>query len=191
MGRKGISKYSKSFKIGDIFGSWLVVGEVAVLNEAKVKVMCKCGDESYVSCYSLKAGSSTGCLKCDQKRRNGVNNSNWKGFKNIPGSFIQRYSRKVRNTGMQWNLSLEYLNSMYIKQDQKCALTGIPISFENENLEAGYKCTASIDRIDSKKGYIVGNVQIVHKDINMMKNKYDQEYFIEMCRLVSQKYYRT
>lgn len=188
MGRKGISKYSKSFKIGDVFGSWTVVGDVTIAGEAKVKVQCKCGAVNDVSCYSIKISASTGCLKCDQEKRSGAGNSNWRGFKDIPGSFVQRYSRKVRNKGMEWNLSLEYLNNMYLEQDRKCALTGIPISFENENLEVGYKCTASIDRIDSKKGYIIGNVQLVHKDINMMKNKYNQEYFIEMCKLVSQKY---
>ena len=37
----------------------------------------------------------------------------------------------------------------------------------------------SLDRIDSSKGYEENNVQWVHKDINLMKNKYDNKYFIE------------
>ena len=49
------------------------------------------------------------------------------------------------------------------------------------------KTTASLDRIDSKKAYTVDNIQWVHKDINMLKNKYDQEYFIHMCTLVANK----
>lgn len=189
MGKKGASKYDRYFKIGDTFGSWTVVGGITVAGEAKVRVECKCGVQRDVSCYSLKVSASTGCSKCNQKARIGAGNANWKGLEEIPGSFIQRYSRKVKNTGMEWNLTLDYLNDLYAEQDRKCALTGIPISFENENLEAGYKCTASIDRIDSNRGYLVGNVQLVHKDINMMKNKYDQQYFIEMCRLVSQKHF--
>ena len=39
--------------------------------------------------------------------------------------------------------------------------------------------------IDNSKGYEIGNVQWVHKDINMMRNKYDITYFIKMCRLVA------
>jgi hypothetical protein len=42
------------------------------------------------------------------------------------------------------------------------------------------------DRIDSSKGYVVGNIQWVHKHINKMKNKYPQDHFIEMCRLVAE-----
>ena len=70
---------------------------------------------------------------------------------------------------------------MYIKQDKKCALTGVPISFEKTEL--GY--SASIDRIDSKKEYDLDNVQLVHKDVNLMKNRFDQDYFISMCKLVA------
>lgn len=44
--------------------------------------------------------------------------------------------------------------------------------------------TASLDRIDSSKGYIKGNIQWVHKDINKMKNNYNQAYFINLCALV-------
>ena len=45
--------------------------------------------------------------------------------------------------------------------------------------------TASLDRIDSKKGYIKGNLQWVHKDLNIMKNSYPNQYFIEMCKKVA------
>jgi len=45
--------------------------------------------------------------------------------------------------------------------------------------------TASLDRIDSSKGYVKGNLQWVHKDINMMKNHYNQKYFIEICKKVA------
>jgi len=47
------------------------------------------------------------------------------------------------------------------------------------------KSTASVDRIDSNKGYIKGNVQFVHKDINLMKNVLNIEYFIEMCKKIA------
>jgi hypothetical protein len=44
--------------------------------------------------------------------------------------------------------------------------------------------TASVDRIDSSKGYIKGNVQWVHKTINKMKWGYSQGEFIEFCEAV-------
>lgn len=46
--------------------------------------------------------------------------------------------------------------------------------------------TASLDRIDSSKGYVLGNIQWVHKDINKMKLDYDQDYFIDICRRIAE-----
>lgn len=45
--------------------------------------------------------------------------------------------------------------------------------------------TASLDRIDSNKGYNKENIQWVHKYINKMKMDFNQDYYIEMCRKVS------
>jgi len=60
-------------------------------------------------------------------------------------------------------------------------MTGWPIS-----LAYGAQ-TASLDRVDSRKGYVVGNIQWVHSMVNMSKNKYPQDKFIEMCRAVTQR----
>ena len=47
--------------------------------------------------------------------------------------------------------------------------------------------TASLDRIDNSKGYIVGNVQWVHKQVNFMKGTMEQKEFIKFCKLISSK----
>jgi hypothetical protein len=44
--------------------------------------------------------------------------------------------------------------------------------------------TASLDRIDSSLGYVRGNVQWLHKDVNWMKNTLDQDRFIELCKAI-------
>jgi hypothetical protein len=49
----------------------------------------------------------------------------------------------------------------------------------------GMTATASIDRIDNAEGYLVGNVQLLHKDVNFMKHHFDQDYFIEVCNNIS------
>ena len=48
--------------------------------------------------------------------------------------------------------------------------------------------TASLDRIDSNKGYTKDNVQFVHKDINWMKQDFEQNKFIEYCKKVANKH---
>ena len=76
----------------------------------------------------------------------------------------------------------DYLLEMYDKQGRKCALTGWNILFSRED----GKTTASVDRIDSTKGYSKSNIQLIHKNINRMKNHFTDEYFYRVCEAVTQ-----
>ena len=79
---------------------------------------------------------------------------------------------------------------MFLKQDKKCALTGYPLHFgRNRNTP---ETNASLDRIDSSKGYKENNVQWVLKDINRMKWQYNTDYFVKLCKLVAKhnSYYK-
>jgi len=75
---------------------------------------------------------------------------------------------------------------MFEKQDSKCALSGMPIEFVTVNRRRDRsKQTASLDRIDSEGDYTIDNVQWVHKDVNRMKNVFDNDYFIEICKKIA------
>ncbi|UOF80738.1 ribosomal L37ae protein family [Caudoviricetes sp.] len=82
---------------------------------------------------------------------------------------------------LAWDLEPQDVLDMYYAQDGKCALTDWSIGWAEKGLTA----TVSIDRIDSSEGYLKGNVQLLHKDVNMAKQQYSQEYFIEMCQAVA------
>jgi hypothetical protein len=60
-------------------------------------------------------------------------------------------------------------------------LSGLPIEFGTKGRELG---TASLDRIDSTKGYTPENVQWLHKDINQMKMDLTEQKFIDLCKKV-------
>jgi hypothetical protein len=68
-----------------------------------------------------------------------------------------------------------------VNQDFRCALSGWPIGWS----DVGAIHTASIDRVDSSLGYVVGNIQIVHKDVNMAKQQFTQDYFLVLCAAVA------
>lgn len=92
--------------------------------------------------------------------------------------FFNRFKKSAKTRSIVWELSIDDMFELF---DGKCALTDWDISIE-------YKSeTASFDRIDSKKGYVLGNVQWVHSMVNMCKNKYDQNKFIEMCKSIAVK----
>lgn len=68
---------------------------------------------------------------------------------------------------------------LYLKQNKLCALTGCKV-----NLHKKTKINASVDRIDSTKGYTKENIQIVLKTANKIKMDLQQKDFYELCKLV-------
>ena len=88
---------------------------------------------------------------------------------------FNKFSKSAIDRGIKWELTEE---SMFYSYTGLCALTGWEIKTEGS-------VTASLDRIDSSKGYSKDNIQWVHKLVNMCKNKYNQEDFICMCKAVS------
>jgi hypothetical protein len=47
--------------------------------------------------------------------------------------------------------------------------------------------TASLDRIDSKLGYNINNIQWVHKDVNTIKWDLSHDKFIEICQIITER----
>lgn len=142
--------------------------------------ICDCGNKISSACSRLTAGDKTNC-GC---KKSGSTNPCWKGYKEISGHFWASIKRKDRK--LEFTITLEYVWDLFLKQDRKCALSGIPIGFTQTIASRSYQ-TASLDRIDSSKGYIEGNVQWLHKHINRLKNNYNQDNFITMCNLVAQQ----
>jgi hypothetical protein len=106
----------------------------------------------------------------------------------IKKEFWNRLTSRAKqlNMDIQIDITPEYVWNLFLQQDRKCALSGVDLYFNQ-------KCrdkiqTASLDRIDNTRGYVKGNVQWVHKDINRMKNVFTQEYFIETCKRIAEKH---
>lgn len=139
---------------------------------------CECGRTIERNSYQLyskgKVKKSCGCKK---------NASRWVGIDNIPGWYFVSIKRGAKTRDIEFNISVKYINELLIKQNFKCSLTNLSLKLKRKQ-NCKDENTASLDRIDSSKGYIEGNVQWVHKDIQRMKWKYDEEFFIRMCSLV-------
>jgi hypothetical protein len=86
---------------------------------------------------------------------------------------------------LEWNLDFDFLKELIKKQNYKCAISGIKICLaDTVRLHRKLYTTASIDRIDSSKGYIIGNIQWVHKTVNNMKGNQTDADFINMCKKI-------
>jgi hypothetical protein len=82
--------------------------------------------------------------------------------------------------GLEFSLTKKDIMQLCIESKGKCALSGLPLSSEyNDPMKA------SIDRIDSDIGYTRENVHLVGTMVNIAKNKYSVELFVEMCKGVA------
>ena len=125
---------------------------------------------SCFSCRSVANNISRTGTKTKEK------NPAWKGFGHVPGKVFSKLKRDAERRNLPFEITIEDIHNKYNKQHERCAFSGIEIVF-------GYD--ASVDRIDSSKGYTLDNIQIVHKDLNMMKRAMDNTDFIMWCRAVA------
>jgi hypothetical protein len=153
--------------------------------ERKPKVLickwkCDCGNEVVSNFYAIRRGNkkTCGCYLTMKKE----NNPKWTGVGEMPGKFWNVLTFRAKNRNLELNITKEYLWKLFLKQNRKCALTGEPLKFCSG--WSSHNGTASVDRIDSNKGYIKGNVQWVHQDVNFMKQDFSMDYFLELCRKV-------
>lgn len=139
---------------------------------------CDCGNIKEYWAGALVEGLtvSCGCYR---------NTFNWKGYEDISSCFWSSVLSTAKKYNREFNITREYVWDIFIKQNKTCNLSGLPIFFEKSFSTKMGQQTASIDRIDSNKGYIDGNIQIVHKHINVMKTDFSQKEFIYYCSLVA------
>lgn len=88
---------------------------------------------------------------------------------------------RAKKKNIEWNLSLEFLLSLWEKQQAMCAYSGVPLTFEDNHPH-----TVSLDRLDSSKGYTEDNVQFVCTIVNYIKQRFDEDIFFDYCKLVTQ-----
>ena len=185
--RRSVSRYwdetSGRNLTGDKFGKWQVLAKAESKNGKSCwHVECECGFASIVTGTALRLEQSKCCNQC--KYKYGVRHANWKGHGEISNTHWKRIIRntKRQNKQLAIEITVEYAWEIFLIQKRRCALSGIEIAFgsyyKNET-------TASLDRIDSSKGYILGNVQWVHKVINKMKQDLADSEFVSFCELVT------
>jgi hypothetical protein len=138
----------------------------------KLGLLIECKKHGEHLKWRLHSENNVQCLFCanewqmNQRRRN-------------PLIFIFRdakrhavYHKRV------FNIEIDDLIRLMEVQNGKCALSGV--EFTND-------IPPSLDRIDSTKGYIASNIQLIQIKINLMKSNLEQEEFINLCKLVTKR----
>lgn len=125
--------------------------------------------------YYLKNSSSI------KRRVSKYNESYFPKYNKNVISRLKSLCTKARNRTKEFNIIDQDLFDLWEKQNGQCAYTKLPLLATANQFN-----TLSLDRVDSNKGYVVGNIQLVCTAINKMKQEYAEEVFILFCQLVTQ-----
>ena len=95
---------------------------------------------------------------------------------------------KNRKDGKVFDITADDLVAIAEQQKWKCALTKKPLEFTRGGEYFGGKWanprSCSIDRINSSKGYVKGNIQLVWWAINHMKAHLTNDEFRMYAKLI-------
>lgn len=124
---------------------------------------------------------SCGCMT---KLKVGSESDKWTGCGSLSGGYFSSIKNRADKKRIPFEINIEYAWQLFLDQNAKCKLSNIDIVL-SKSRRHDTEQTASLDRIDSSQGYIIGNVQWVHKNINQMKSTFSEEEFILLCKAVA------
>ena len=158
--QKPLSEYNRNIKLG------------------RKNFCCRACSATY-RCNLYKDTPTEAQLQAQQNIKNyaGSRKDEWTPF---------RYSlRNAKKRFKEFHLTLEDLKQIWEQQAGICPYTGLKLE-----LPTYIKCKniwyrASLDRIDSSKGYVVGNVQFVSTPINLMKSTMSDLETKQYLKLIS------
>lgn len=169
---------------GIIFGDLKVIKFSHTYNNKSYwKTICMpCGKEHIACGTDMKQGK---VLNCGCTKNKGKRNGHWKGYQGISGRILGHYKYFAKKRRISFKINIKHMWEQYLKQNKKCPYTKIDLILESKDSKSRLPSNASLDRIDSTKGYEPGNIQWVFKKINILKNDLSQKEFLELCNLVA------
>lgn len=150
------------------------------------RLRCVCGVEVLRSQAGFLNGRISVCPGCQPEPKTLVGSANprWLGAGSIPGHYWGQVKRHARDKGRELSVTIKEAWKVFQEQGGRCAHSGEPLHF-SPTARRDTEGTASLDRIDSSKGYVPGNVQWVHKTVNRIKHNLSDEEFVSWCRRVA------
>lgn len=95
---------------------------------------------------------------------------------------FRSHLRRTKSRDKDFKLTLIDLKNIWEKQNAICPYSGVKLELVS-NQNPIY--SASLDRIDSTKGYTLDNIQFVSQAINYMKNTMSHEQTLLLCSLIA------
>jgi hypothetical protein len=131
------------------------------------------------------------CSGVGNAKNFGDKNNNYdisKHSENVRDEFtpFRYHYRNCKKRYRDFNIDLEYLKQIWEDQQGICPFSGVKLVLNAyTKIFKDQRYSASLDRIDSNKGYVKGNVRWVSRAINHLKNNMTDEHLIEFLNIIS------
>lgn len=148
---------------------------------------CDCGNQKWIGARNLVAGNaiSCGCHKKTLAKNLAEKNRINKDSKYFFASWFKKIKTNAKRRGIEFDLTIEQLDSIYEKQNGLCYYTGQLLNVDFTSGKFGTQTNLSIDRIKSEDSYQIDNIVLCTKNSNMAKQGMSQFEFIELCHAIS------
>lgn len=165
--------------IGMRFGKGTVIKHEGTISVGKKthgasiwRLICDCGKEYIVRRGHLKSGGvlSCGCIGNNKELQVKIHITSTK--------YLCRIAKEASKRNLIFTINEQNAISKLQEQNFQCALSGQSIKIEDGS--------ASLDRIDSKKGYILENIQWIYRPLQFMKSNFSQSFFVQQCKYVAE-----
>lgn len=180
----GLKKSTNDKYIGKTFGSLKPIKYLGKDKHSHAVFLCAChcGNTKQVLGNSLINGNTKSC-GCKARKR-GKEHKLYAGYEEIRAEYWGRVLRGARERNIPVTITIQQAWDIFLKQNRRCALSGEILHFPSTRKTSKYS-TASLDRIDSYKGYEINNVQWIHKSLNTMKMNMLEPEFLDWCKKIT------
>jgi hypothetical protein len=143
--------------VGQRFGQLVVIKRLPRCVFPNGKTMsvweceCDCGKLVTLRTCSL-TGKTRKTQSCGCFRSQHMSELKWKGCGEIGSTYWSKIINGAKTRSLEFTISIEHAWQLFLEQNQRCALSGVPIAFAPRGkVRETYNRTASLDRIDSLK----------------------------------------
>src|SRR5436305_5698522 len=118
---------------------------------------CVCGNTVKRREDFLLSGRAISCgCKHKYKTKKPSEFIQWSGYGDISGHYFSALKTGAKNRNIEFTITVQEIWELFLKQESKCALSKLPLQFSGQRrIKKGVEQTASLDRIDSSKGYTI------------------------------------
>lgn len=96
--------------------------------------------------------------------------------------YVSTARKNARLKQLDFNLTVSHLKFIWDTQKGICPYLGVNMHLDKGRFSTHNPAKASLDRIDSSKGYVEGNVEFVCIFVNLGKNGYRKEQILSLLQ---------